>query len=110
MDIKETKEAVSVAVALTMAIDKSQEDGFQWTDFFSLVPALTKLPQAIEGANLIPAEIEDMDLAEEAELEEVMDGLDLKSDYTEKIAKQSVNVMAEVGKLLMLVREARKPE
>jgi len=108
IDIAETKEVLTFAVSLAVAVDKAIEDGFQWTDVFSLIPPLMKLPEAIEGAELVPTEIEDLDENERAELVAEIERLDFKSEYSEKITEQGLRAGMEIGKLIVLLREAKK--
>jgi hypothetical protein len=108
MNIKKTKEVIEVGVSLAVAIDKSLEDKFQWLDLIQMVPPMTKLPAALEGAETILEEIQDLDQAERAELANVIEKLDLNSKYSEVIAEQSVVVAVEIGKLVMLIRKAKE--
>lgn len=110
LGIKELKEAVIFAVALANIVDDELRDGFQVSDLFACVPALTKAPAAISGAGEIPAELKDMDFNERAELAEEIKKLDLNSDFSEAIGEQSAVVLVEIGKLVTLVKMAKEPK
>jgi len=105
--IIETKEALMFGVGLAMAIDEATQDGFQWTDVFSLIPPLTKLPSAIDGADQIPAELDDMDEEERAELVQAIEELDFASEHSEAIAEQGLRAGVEIAALIILIRNAR---
>ena len=106
--IKETKEALIFGVSLAMAVDEATQDGFQWTDIFKMVPALTKLPAAIEGIEKVPVELSDLSEAERAELVEEIEKLDFVSEYSEQIAEQALRVAVEIGALIGVIREAKR--
>jgi len=106
--ITETKEAMIFGVSMAMAVDETTQDGFQWTDVFKMVPALTKLPAAIEGIEGVPTELSDLSEAERAELIEEVEKLEFVSEYSERIAEQSLRVAVELGKLIAVIREAKK--
>jgi uncharacterized protein (TIGR02594 family) len=106
--IQDTKELLQFALATAMKIDESLEDGFQWTDSFALIGAVTKLPAAISGIENIPAELEDLTEEETAELQAVVEELELKSEATELITEQALATGLELWKLIKLIREARK--
>lgn len=108
--IKESKELVSFGLGFAMAVDQALKDNYQWTDLFSIIPPLVKLPAAISGADEILYEIEDMDNDEKAELVSVVEELDLESEKSEEMIEQSIIVVAEIAKLVMLIRDAKKPE
>ena len=105
--IKETKEALLFGIGLAMKIDEVTQDGFQWTEVFELIPPLTKLPEAVSGAEEIPAELADMDEAERAELIEEVKKLDFASEYSEEVAEQGLRVGLEVANLILLLRAVR---
>lgn len=68
--IKETKEAVAAVVQLKNAIDKAKADGkFDIReDYGFFVPVALPVVTAFEGAANIPAELDDLDDSEAAEL------------------------------------------
>lgn len=106
--IKETKEAMLFGISLAMAVDESTQDGFQWTDILNMIPPMTKLPAAISGIEKVPAEIEDLDEQERAELVEAIQEMDFVSDESEMIAEQALRVGVEIGNLILKIREAKK--
>ena len=108
--IAETKEAMIFGVTMAMAVDEATQDGFQWTDVFKMVPALTKLPAAVEGIQNVPAELSDLSEAERDELILEIENLEFASEYSEQIAEQSLRVALELGKLIVLIREAKKEQ
>lgn len=105
---KELNEAVVFTVSLAMAIDTSLEDGFQWTDIFTLIPAFTKLPAAIDGADQIDEELENWTDEDQRALIAEIEKLNLKSELSEDIGKQGAKLCLELGKMIVLIREARK--
>jgi hypothetical protein len=68
--IKETKELLDFGFKLQSAITRSHEDGkfSPILDTPKFLPALLAAPRAFAGANLIPAELADLDDAEREEL------------------------------------------
>jgi len=106
--IQQTKEALIFGVSLAMAVDEATQDGFSWTDIFKMVPALTKLPAAIEGIEEVPTELSDLSEAERTELIKEIENLEFVSEYSEAIAHQSLRVAVELGKLIAVIREAKK--
>jgi len=102
--VKETKEAVIALVDLANRIDESLADGFQWTDAFNLIPALTKFPAAIDGYQQIPEEIFELDEMERSELIAEIMNLDFDSDKSEEILEQALRVIMELGKLVTIVK------
>ena len=91
-----------------ITLDDALEDGFQWTDTLSLLPAFTKLPRAIDGISQVDEELADLDETERAELVEKIKELDLSDDKAEAIAEQAIRSGVELGKLIVLIRESRK--
>lgn len=108
--IIETKEMIGFGVGFGMAVDRALEDGFDWTDLFSLVPSLTRFPEALNGADEILDELYDMDEPEKAELVKVIEELELKSEKSEELCEQSLIVAVEIAKLILMIRGARKEE
>lgn len=107
-EIKELKEAVEFFVAFADAVDESLEGGLNWQDVFNLVPAMTKLPAAISGAEEIPEELYDLDDAERKEIVDAIEAMDFGSDISEEIAEQSLVLVLEIGKLVTLIRKAKQ--
>ena len=105
--IKETKEAVIFMVGLAGAVDEQLKDGFQYSDLFSLIPVLSKLPAAVEGADKIAAELADLDDDERKELLEAIKKLDLQDDAVEEIAEHACVAFIDLFKLVRLIRKAR---
>lgn len=108
--IQETKEMILFGTALAVSLDEALKDKFQWTDLFSLVQPMTKLPQALEGAEEILDELYDMSDDEKEEIVAEIRKLDFASDKSEEIAEQSLILVVEIAKMIMLVREAKKEE
>lgn len=107
--IVETKQVLSFAIGLGIAVDKALADGYSWDDLFALIPSFVKLPEAMNGADQILDELDDMDDAEKAELVAVVEELDLASDKTEEIVEQSLIAFIEIAHLIMIIRDAKKP-
>ena len=105
---KELNEAVVFAVSMAIATDESLTDGFQWQDIFNLIPAFTKLPAAIEGADKIDDELENWTDEDQASLIAEIRKLKLKSEYSEQLGEQGARLALELGKMIVLVRKARK--
>lgn len=106
--IIQTKEMVSFGIGFAAAVDKALEDGFSWPDLFSLVPSLTEFPKALDGADEILDELYDMDNEEKAELVKVIEELELRSEKSEELCEQSLIVVVEIAKLVLMIREAKK--
>lgn len=106
--IKETKEVMVFGISMAMAVDNITQDGFQWTDILSMVPPLTKLPAAISGIDQVPAEIDDLDEAERAELVQIINELDFDSDKSEAIAEQALRAGIELANLILIIRKSKE--
>jgi hypothetical protein len=69
MDIKETKELVGFGLHLASAIKDAMDDGkMNILDFPKFFKVLKKLKPALDGIEMIPSELKDLDDAEKAEL------------------------------------------
>ena len=72
--VKETKEMVSLGAGLVLAIENAYADGrFGLEDLAFLIPLAAYVQPAVDGANLIPKEVGEMDEADEKELREHID-------------------------------------
>jgi len=109
-EAKELKEVLEFGLALGMSVDEALEDGFGWQDLVSLVPPMTKLPAALDGLELVDDEIANLDQEGKAELAEVIEKLELDSELTEEIVEQSLITAVEIGKLITILRKAKKQE
>lgn len=107
-EVKDVVDCIKAGVSFAVAIDESQEDGFQLTDLFSLVPSLTLLPEAIKDVANVPEQIRNLDDEGKAEIEAEIEKLELNSEWSEEVAQQSLVTMMELGKLIAILREARK--
>ena len=109
-DYKDLKEALDFALSAAMVIDKNLQDGFQWTDVFSLVPVLSKLPNAIDGIENVADELDALAEDEEgraALIQYVKDLYDIDDDSAEALVEQGVRAGVEIGVLVMLLRKAK---
>jgi hypothetical protein len=107
-EIKELKEVLEFGLALGMSVDEALEDGWNWTDLLALVPPMTKLPAALEGLEFVDDEIAGLDQNGKNELVEVIEKLELDSELTEEIVEQSLVTAIEIGKLITVLRKAKK--
>ena len=110
-DYKDLKEALDFALSTAMVVDNNLQDGFQWTDVFSLVPVLSKLPVAVEGIENVPDELEAMQNDEEGRAEliaYVKDLYDIDDDHAEALVEQGVRAGVELGILVTLIRKSKE--
>jgi hypothetical protein len=109
-EVKDVVDCIKAGVSFAVAIDESQENGFQLTDLFSLVPSLTLLPEAIKDIANVPEQIRGLDDEGKAEIEAEIEKLELNSDWSEEVAEQALFVMMELGRLITILRKAKKQE
>lgn len=110
-DYKDLKEALDFALSTAMVVDNNLQDGFQWTDVFSLVPVLSKLPVAVEGIENVPDELEAMQNDEEgraALITYVKDLYDIDDNHAEALVEQGVRAGVELGVLVTLIRKSKE--
>lgn len=63
--IKETQEAITLISKMADAIAAAKADGsIDWKDLAKLGPVVVAMKAAVDGGNLIPAELKDLDAAE----------------------------------------------
>jgi len=111
MDVKETREALEFIVPFANAIDEATKDGLQWVkDAMTIAPTMIKLPAALSGASLIPAELSDLTNDEREELFGVIAGLEFNQEYAEKIGEKALAAFIALGELMVVIREAKKKE
>ena len=108
VDTRDLKEAIGFAVAFGMAMDEALADGWQATDVFKLIPATTKLPKAVEGAENIPRILAELDDPARQEIMAELRKLDLRDDDLEQVIIQSGRTVMEIGNLVALLRRALK--
>lgn len=100
----ETKQAIDFAIALGKAIEVSAEDGtWNLLDIPNFIPALAQLLPAIEGADQIPLEFENLTPEQVDELKAyVQANLDLADDETEAFIEDAFKVMLDIFMLVKL--------
>lgn len=107
--IQNVKETLDFALSLTTAIDQAAADGFTTLDLVAIIPAFVKLPDAVDDINQVISELEDLDVTEQAELDEFIKKFDLRSDKAEEIVEQSLFLAIELMRLILLIREKPAP-
>ena len=110
-EYKDTKEALEFALVTAMQADESLQDGFQWTDIFSFIQALSKLPAAIEGIENVPSEIAKLktdQVGKQALIDYVKNLYDIDDKYAEELVEQGVVVGLELGVLITMLRKIKK--
>ena len=106
-EYKDLKEVLDFSLSTAMVVDESLQDGFQWTDMFSLVPVLSKLPAAIDGIENVASELEKMQADEEgraALINYVKETYNIDDDNAEALVEQGVRAGLELGILITLIR------
>ncbi len=106
--IKETEEAVEFTVALANAVKSVTQDGWQVSDAFALIPALSKLPGAVTDAYRIPSELEDLDQQEEAQLIADVEKMGYVTADSKLIVAQSLRTFFDLFKLAEMVKAKKK--
>ena len=104
-NIKELKEVLEFIIPLAATIDKTSDDGFQWTEIFDFISPISKLPAAINDIDKIESELLDLDDAERQELYNVVEGLNFRSEGSEKITEEAINVSIGICKLIAVIRQ-----
>lgn len=99
--IQETKDALAFAAAIGNATGVVLQDGkFDLFEVTAYIGALTKFPAAIEGAEGIPAELQDLTGEEAAELLAFLQNeLDLPQDTTEEAIEDHLAVVLALYRL-----------
>ena len=92
--IVETQEVLDGVVALANAGGRIFEDGkFDYAELVELVPALIKLPAAIQGMGQVRGELADLDAQEsEALIEFVRANLDLPKEKSEQATVDALKI------------------
>lgn len=108
--MKDTIEMLKLAVALGEKIAEGLEDNdkLDWDELMGMLPTLTLLSSAIEGAKNIPHELANMSYEQRKELFAEIEKLELPNKDHEAIAEQALKSMAEVFKLIMLFKDVKK--
>lgn len=106
--IKETEEAVKFTVGLANAVKSVTQDGWQLSDAFALIPALSSLPGAVKGADEIPAELEDLDPQEEQQLIADIEKMDYITADSKQLVSQAIMVFFEIFKLAEMIKNKKK--
>ena len=107
MNIEETKDVVRLGISLGNAVGKSLEDGeITFSDALFFVAPATKIPAAISGINLVDDEILDMDEAEEAELNQmVQDEFNIPQEKSKRVIKAAVTAILKLVKVVQILNE-----
>lgn len=105
--VQELGEVISCFAAFANASGKSLEDGkMGLTDIAYLMPALLKLPAAVEGFSAVGAELKDLD---EVELEALKEQLKVELDLPQDSIEAAIEGAAEVAvRIVKLVSDLRK--
>ena len=105
MDCKESKEVLACMLDLGEGFYKSLiNDGkIDQADIINFLPTLMSLPIAIEGANLIPAELKDIEASDLVEIKDmILAKLGNLAGIEEKwliVAQGSINIAIEAIKI-----------
>jgi hypothetical protein len=103
---KELGEAVAFVCALASAISDAAADGkVTVADAVKLMPALYKIPSALDGLDEVVAEAKDLSGEELAELSAlVKEQLDLEDDDLEAVCEEAVDCVLKLYSLALKVR------
>lgn len=104
--IEETMDVVDFGVDFANAVIKTFEDGKVTPgDIIHFVSPVIKLPSAISGLEMVPAEIENMDEAElQTVVNSVMEKLNVPEDKAREIVKRSIEAVYSVYQLVKAVK------
>lgn len=103
--MKELKEIVCFAVCLGNALGKSLKDGeLTYGDSMNFLDPLSKLSEAVDGAENVVQEIKDITEEQTAELiDYVKDELDLPQEGIEEVIEAGLDIAMGVCKYIRLI-------
>ncbi len=109
--IKETKELIKFIIEFGEAVDASLVDGkIDFGDISNLVAAMLAAGPALTGANLIPAELKDLDQAEALELcNYAKTELGLTSPKIEEIIERAIEIGLKIFELISMLKAPAAP-
>jgi hypothetical protein len=97
LDVKETKEVLVAGARIVKAASNASADGkYDLADLTYLVPVATSLPSAVEGADKVWAEVQDLDDAEIDELRAAVDA-ELTTGAFDKLGKHILRGALELA-------------
>lgn len=96
-----------VAEAVEVGI-KQLDDGFQYTDIFSFIPVLSKIPEAIKDANKAWEYLQDMDATKRQELIDAVVAK-LQTEDAREWATKIIDTLASTYMLIKFVMSKAKP-
>ena len=103
---RNSKEALQFVVALSKAVTNSLSDGkIDLWDAVKFLSAVQTVGAALKDANLIPQELSSMSAAEKAELNFLIEQIDLPSDQVEQWVEQALKFAVQFGNLVAPLRK-----
>lgn len=98
------KSAIDLIVSLAQAVEASQKDGFQITDIFAFVPALSALPEVIKNKNNFKAEFKALDKAGKDKLvNEASDKFNSENKRTEAIIEAGFDTLVTTALFVKMI-------
>lgn len=103
--INETTDVLNFGISLANALIKSLEDGkIQLTELASFVSPLTKIPSALSGISLVPAELGDLTDEEMTTLKSVVqDQLEVDDERAIEIIEKSIDAIYAIYNLVKAI-------
>lgn len=105
---KDVIEVVVFVVSLAVAIEKATADGTQWYDIISLLPPMTKMPDAVEGIENVPEQLKSMNDEQRLEISVELKKMGFADLSAAEIGQQSLRTAIEFARLFFLIRDERK--
>lgn len=108
MGIEELKDVIVFVARLGNGLGRASEDGvFELSDLLHLGPALAASFAAGSGISKVPAELADLDDAEQKEVVAIFKAeLDVPQEDAEKIAEAGFPVVLQLAKMVALWQKA----
>ena len=105
--INETRDVIVCGIQLANSVIKTLDDGkVTIGDIPNFIAPVMKLPAAISGITMVPAELNDLDEVELQEITEfVQNNLEVDSATAQEIIKQSIQTIYSIYKLAKLIKK-----
>lgn len=104
MATQEFDAAIDVVINLGMAVEVSQRDGFQLTDIFAFIPALTALPAVLKDKAAVVAQFKALDKAsKEASFAKAAAKFNIANDKVEAQIEAGFDALLSVAVFIQLL-------
>ena len=111
-DVDKLKKALAFVLHLANKIDEVTQDGFSWiSDSIALLPNLIEVPSIIKDGKELWGELNDLDEAELAELQQfAKDEFDIDDEELEGVVEAAFDLLFSAGTFYEKAKAALKKE